>query len=134
MLGSTNAKTKSLQNDFGDNKGAMAPATWYIAIFDGDPTAGGTELTGTGGVARKSVANTTAKWTVSAGQASNAASESHAASTGAWAADGTYAALMSASSGGDLWDVLPLTDPLIVAGAGVVITWDIGDYTVEYAA
>lgn len=41
------------------------PSTWYFALFDGDPEAGGVEPDSTGGYARVAMSNVDAQFTIS---------------------------------------------------------------------
>lgn len=47
------------------------PSTYYVALFDGDPEAGGVEPDSTGGYARLAVANTNAEFTISGDTVTN---------------------------------------------------------------
>lgn len=62
---------KILKGIFGSSKTAEFPATWYIALFDGDPEAGGVEPNSTGNYARLAVANTDAEFTITGDQVVN---------------------------------------------------------------
>lgn len=116
----TAAKTKSLQGDYGTAKGSNAPATVYLAVFADSAFA--TELTGTGGIPRVAISNVDAQLTTTAGVTSNVNAITSSASTGSWASTGTYACLMSTSSGaGDKWDGGALTTAVTVAAAGTVV-------------
>lgn len=125
-LGSATTKGKSLDNDYGAGAGSAAPATHQVAIYDGDPTGGGTELTGTAGVTRVSVTNDSTNWPDSTGGVkANGVAFSHPASTAAWTSAGTYVALVDSVSG-DIWDYKILPSPINVTDAGQVVLWDVG--------
>lgn len=58
-----NAQNVALDAVYGDGKAAGAPSSIEVAMFNGDPDNGGTELTaGVGGYARLVLANTTANF------------------------------------------------------------------------
>ena len=58
-LGSNTARDAVLNATLGSTQAAGIPDPLYLALFNGDPGSGGTELTiGTGGYARKSIAKT----------------------------------------------------------------------------
>jgi hypothetical protein len=116
-----NAKTGSLKNDYGTGHGTSSPATFYVAVFS--DAAMTNELTGTGGIPRIPISNVDAQLATPGTTTSNVNTVNSSASTGAWAATGQYAALMSTASGaGDKWDGGALTNPVTVAGAGTVIS------------
>jgi len=120
------AKGKSLDNDYGSSAGGKAPASHQVAIFNGDPTAGGTELTGTSGVSRLSVTNDGTNWPDSVSDVkSNGVKLDHTASTGAWASSGDYVALIDPVTS-EIWDYKGPIPPISVTGAGQTVSWDIG--------
>lgn len=114
-------KNKVLDACYGSGRATAMPATVYIALFTGDPTSTGVELTsGTGGYTRTSVANDTTHWPLAAsGQKSNGLEIAFPVSTGAWSGTATYWCIMSASTAGEKMDYATLTSPLTVSASGV---------------
>lgn len=130
-LGSTAARNAALDAWYGDDHAANIPDTWWIAIFHGDPRGSGTELTGTGGVPRAEVDNTTANFGPADSQAVfNNTTVTHGTSSGAWTDDGTWVAFMDASSGGNLWHCDRLSEPIEVPAAGYLVEWNPNDLAV----
>lgn len=79
------------------------PSTYYVALFAGDPEAGGLEPDSTGGYARLAVANTDAEFTITGDQVTNANNWAWPTSTAAYQAGRqilTHWALMSATTAG----------------------------------
>lgn len=126
------AANASLDDDFGDSKGAKAPATWYIAIFDSL----GNELTGTGGINRIAVANTGAaagtNWPDASARAkSNGVDVTSSSSTGAWSAAGHTVKLADTASGAaTFWDGGNLSADISIPAAGYSIRFLAGNFTV----
>jgi hypothetical protein len=56
------AQNAGLKAWFGDGRAASVPSSWEVALFNGHPLTGGTELGAAGGYARLVVANTTANF------------------------------------------------------------------------
>lgn len=125
------AANVSLNDDYGDDHGADAPATWYLAFFRDSTFA--TELTTTGGIARIPLPNTSVYWPDAAGgEKSNAGGPvSSAASTGVWAYDATGWALMTAATGGNRGDGGDC-DPVSNETIGTVLTVNDGDLVIAY--
>ena len=61
MIRDTAAQNATLDALLGDARAAGVPASFSLALFDGDPMGDGVEISG-GGYARVTVANTTAVW------------------------------------------------------------------------
>lgn len=87
------------------------PGTWYIAAFNGDPAAGGTEMTSTGSYARRPFPTLASS---SGGLKSSTADVTFATATANWSAIWTHWAIMDASSGGNVWDCGALATPRTV--------------------
>lgn len=116
----TAAKTVDLQGVYGTSRGANAPATMYLAIFADSAFA--TELTGTGGIPRVPISNVDAQFTTTSGVTTNVNAITSSASTGAWGSTGTYACLMSTSSGaGVKYDGGALGSSVTVSAAGTTV-------------
>lgn len=108
------AQSASLDNDYGANAGPNAPADLEVALFNGDPLLGGTELTGDGGYAAVSVPNDGATWPDAAsGGAKTSAVISFPDPTAAWSDTATFFVLRDASTG-DEWDSGVLADVIDV--------------------
>jgi hypothetical protein len=112
-LGTTTAKNAAVNAMFGDAKASGQPATWYVALFVGEPGAGGSEVTG-GSYARSSIANTNAAWgTATAGVKLSLVSVSFPPATADWGTI-THVALFDALTVGNLWDYGALDVPTAV--------------------
>ena len=87
---------------------ATRPTAWYVALFTGAPsdTGGGTEITGNG-YARVATGTITVSGTATTAT-NSAAIEFAAASGGNWGTI-THAAIMDASTGGNMLAWAPLT-------------------------
>lgn len=132
---STYSKGLALDACYGSDKAAIWPDTVYLAFFDGDPTAGGTELTGTAGVTRTAVANNDTNFAAAAdGVKNNAAQWSTSVSSGAWASAADYWAFYDAATGGNLLDSGQLVDgggtptPVAITAANQIIVIPVGDF------
>lgn len=123
-VGSITAKNAYLDATYGSSAalGAGVPSAWYLAFFNGDPVAGGTELTSTGGYQRIMIANTNAVWRVaSAGQKKNAVDIQATPSSGAYSAQITHVAFMDDPNTGNMWDTGALTTPLTVTDPNTMV-------------
>jgi hypothetical protein len=132
---STYSKDLALDACYGANKAAGWPATVYLAFFNGDPTAAGTELTGTGGVARTALANNGTNFGAAAGGIkNNAAQWSTGVSSGAWTDPADHWAFYDALTGGNLLDSGQLVDgggtatTVAVTAANQIIVIPVGDF------
>ena len=140
-LGSTLAKNAALDACYGDDASSVWPATVYLAFFHGDPTSGGTELTGTSGVSRIALANTNTNFApASGGTKANASQWSSTVSSGAWANTADHWALFDASSSGNMFDTGQIVDSggspttLTVGSANVIVIIPIGDWVLTQSS
>lgn len=119
MLGSVAAQNGALAGIFGDNKGSTAPTSFDAHLFEGDPTAGGTELTGTG-YAPVTVTNTSANL----GDPSGGQLGPFSIDFGTGAADwGTPDYWAFTDTSGNFWTVQPIQNPqLIIDGDAVTVS------------
>lgn len=115
------ARNDALACMFGDARSTRAPATWEVALFDGDPLTTGVELTAGGGYAPKAVANTTANWPEPANGAITAAPIDWGTSTGAWSDTATHFVIRRPGTTGQGWYSRALAEAITVAAAGVVV-------------
>ncbi len=110
--------------------GSGTPATRYFALFNGNPTSGGTEASGTG-YARVSVTNNSTNFpAASGGEKTNGTAISFGTvGSGGW---GTfdYVAEMSASSGGSVLTYDAITSRTPIAGDTVEIPAGSYDLTI----
>lgn len=104
MLIDTAAQNKSLDNDYGSTKGANAPAAHEVALFDGDPTQGGTELTSDGGYARVTLTNNGTNWPAASSGAKTSATVTFPTSTDAWSDTATWFVLYDHADSVTAWD------------------------------
>ena len=102
-------------------------STLYLALFVGDPSGAGVEISG-GNYARKSVAAT--DWAAAAsGTLSNSNAITFTQATDVWSASNvTYWALYDASTGGNLkaWDDLPANQQQPIV-SGNTVEFSVGD-------
>jgi len=95
---------------------ASAPAAVYVALFNGDPDSGGTEVTGTVGLTRQAVT-----WgAVAARAVSNSAQISFGTASGSTTA--TFVQLLDAASGGNKLSKKAITSASITPGEQVIIS------------
>lgn len=93
-------ENKILDAFIGDGRAAGMPATVYVALFVGDPEAGGVEVSG-GAYVRQSKASTNANWPAAANsQKSNATTITFPEATASWGTP-THFALMDAVAAGN---------------------------------
>lgn len=131
---STAAQNASLDNDYGATKGAASPANLEVALFNGDPLLGGTELTATGGYVAVTVGNDGTTWPSAATSGGKTTSTiAFATSTDAWSDVATFFVLRDASTG-DQWDSGPLTDEISVETSGTEVTTTITVYYEDLGA
>lgn len=120
-LVSAAAQNASLAMSYGGAKGSSAPTTIEVALFVGDPANGGTELAATGGYAAPTFNNDATTWPDAPADGSiTSALLMIATSTGAFSGVADYFLIRDASTG-DEWDSAPLTSPITVAEAGVIV-------------
>lgn len=106
-----------------------AATTRYIALFNGDPTSGGSEITATVCTNRKSITG----MSVSSGGAKSSTNSANlifttsASGTGTW----NYIGVYDASSGGNLLWYKDITSRTIAVGNGIAI--DAGDLIITSA-
>ena len=120
MIRDTAAQNKSLDNDYGATKGANAPASHALALFAGDPSIDGVELSSMGGYARVTITNNGTNWPAATDGEKVCAAQTFPASTAAWSAEATHWALYG--SDGNWWDCGDLPDVVTVAAAGVTVS------------
>ena len=133
-IGSTQGKNDALDANYGASRSTAFPATVYLALFNGDPTVSGSELSpSTGGYTRLSIPNDATNWgAASSGVKSNLLTLYMPASTGAFNASANYFGFYDASVGGNLLDTGQLLDisnnptTITVSQAGVVIKFAAG--------
>lgn len=129
-LGSDASKNAILDATLGPGQDASVPDPLYLALFNNDPLSGGTELTiGTGNYQR--VAVSAATWNdASAGAKGTNGQIAFPTSTAAWSATATHAALMSASTGGIMWDAGALGASITVSASGTDVLFPAGNIVV----
>lgn len=115
------AQSASLDNDYGASAGANAPVSHEVALFNGDPLLGGTELTSDGGYAAVVVTNNGTNWPGAVDGSTTSALIPFATSTGAWSDTATHFVTRNASTG-DLWDSGLLNDEVTVDAAGIDVS------------
>lgn len=107
------------------------PTTLEIALFSGDPTNGGTELTSAGGYERLVVPNDATTWPDAPADGSiTSAVLEFAVSTDAWSDTANFFQIYDADTG-DAWDSGELADEVSVNEADVPVP---GQITVYYNA
>lgn len=114
------ARNASLAMSYGATKGSSAPTSLEVALFNGDPRNGGTELTPAGGYAPATVPNNGTTWpTAPADGEIVSAAIALPSSTDAWSDTALFWLIRDATTG-DWWDSMPLPgDGITVSGYGV---------------
>lgn len=104
------ARNMALDACYGDARSTRWPASVQLALFNGDPATGGTELTNAGGYSRAVIANSSANFPDAAsGVKTSGTTTQFSPSTGAFSAGFTHWAFIDASS--NLLDSGQVTDP-----------------------
>lgn len=135
-LGSVAARNRLLDDCYGDGHAPGEPATHYLALFVGDPTAAGVELDTTNcpGYTRLPIANTNASWAgATNGSKTTSADLTMAAATGPWSQQPDYMAIMDAPNGGNIGDTGPLASALTIAN-GQAVRFPAGSLTITQPA
>lgn len=124
------AQSAALDALLGDGAAAGVPTAFELALFDGDPRdTHSLELPSTGGYARVTgITNDSTNFPDAVDGAKSSAVFSFAASSGAWAATGTWFVLYDAADSTTAWFFGPLTSAVIVSGAGYVVELSIPIY------
>jgi hypothetical protein len=112
------AQSASLNNDYGANKGVSAPVSHEVALFNGDPVLGGTELAATGGYARVTITNNGTTWPDASAGATTSATVTFPTSTAAWSDTATHFVLYDHADSVTQWDSGLLKDEISVDAAG----------------
>lgn len=119
---------------YGDHRGVNTPDLIDIALFVGDPTTSGTELTGTGGYARVRLGNNST--TFPDALVSNDYKKligipiRFPVSTAAFSGTATYWALFDVATG-DLLDSGTITGSAAVTGSGKILRFDTNTIEIE---
>jgi len=121
-LGSTTAKNIAIRANYGSSRSSLWPSTVTFRLYVGNPTSGGTEMTG-GGYAGVAVANTDANFPVPTTGVLEPATVVFPTSTGAWSA-GAPPTFFAIKDGSTFLDYGPLsTNPgVVTAGQDVTLT------------
>lgn len=129
-LGSVYAQNLSLDSCYGSSHASIWPSTIVMRLYVGDPTAGGVELSSQGGYAAASVANNSTYWpNASGGQQTNGTTITFPTSTAQWSGNPTYFWLTDSVP--NLLDGGPLSTPIVVPGAGYVISFPPGSIIIQ---
>lgn len=115
------AQNAALDALLGSGKAAGVPASWEVALFAGDPSNGGTELTSTGGYARVTVANDTAHWPAATSGEKTSTPVTFPTSTAAWSATATHFLLIDQADHTTKWFPGQLADDVVVSASGAVV-------------
>lgn len=121
MLSSTIAQNVSLDAMYGANKATIAPGSFHLALYAGDPNLGGVELTATGGYARVTVTNNGTNFPAATSGRKTTTAQTFPTSTGAWSAVATHWGFLDAVSG-DLYDTGALLEEVDVTATGQTAT------------
>lgn len=123
-LGSTAnpaARNMALDACYGDARSTRWPASVQLALFNGDPTAAGVELTSAGGYARPVIANSSTNFPdATGGVKTSGTTVQFAASTGAFSSGFNYWAFIDGS--GNLLDSGQVTDPNTAAPITITVS------------
>lgn len=112
------ASVYALPMILGPDASSLAPTTWDVPLFDGDPRGDGVELDSTGGYARGSITNAS-DWDLTSNPGIGWASVTFDTSTGDWSATAYFAALANPAHDGVWWFVQELADPITITASGV---------------
>lgn len=119
-------QNRSLDLYYGANKGSIASPSHEVALYAGDPLAGGVEMDSAGGYARPVIDNDGTGWPGAVGGATTSANVVWGVSTDEWTVAGSPAVAthfqLFASDTGDAGDSGQLDTPLSVGAAGAVVT------------
>lgn len=111
----------SLAMRYGADKGALAPVNLAIALFAGDPRTDGIEFDLTGGYTPSLVDNDATTWPDAPSARTIISVPVPFVATGPWTADSIPAAAthfgIRDADTDDLWDVMPLDEPVTVLDA-----------------
>ena len=119
-IGSVTGQNVALAGRYGDNRGSDADSSLIARLWDGDPTAGGSEITGTG-YAPITLANTTANFgTPSGGQLGPIVLDYGTAGADDWI-EPFYVSFED--TGGNLYDYGEIANPAVInSGDPVSVT------------
>lgn len=115
MIRDIGPRNASLANDYGATKGPNAAASHQFAVFEGDPSVDGVELTG-GGYARVTLPNDGTVWPAPVGGQLTITVDLPL--TGEPTGIGDHFALFDAADGTSCWDTGPLSTDLLYTAAG----------------
>ena len=106
----------------GDNHASTTPSAFQLALFDGDPTQGGVELTSSGGYARVvSIANNSTNFPAADTGVKTGAAQAFADSTDAYSAIGTYWVLFDDANPTVAWFYGALSELVNVTASGTAV-------------
>ena len=114
----TAAQNAVLDSILGDGAGASMPSSFEVALFNGHPLLGGTELTSDGAYARVTIANDTATWPDASSGAKLSAVVVFATSDDAWSDTASHYLLFDAADSSTRFFAGRLSDEVNVSDAG----------------
>ena len=120
-LVSVEAQNVSLDAMYGAGKAAGAPASLQLALFAGDPSIDGTELTSTGGYAAVTVTNNGTNFPAATSGRKTVAVQTFPTSTAAWSDVATHWALRNPTTS-ELYDTGALLEEIDVSASGQTAT------------
>lgn len=103
---------------FGNGRAASMPSSWEVALFNGHPLLGGTELTSTGGYVRLVVANSSANFPDPTVGVVQSVPLTWGAPSGAWSDVATHFLLIDHADSTSRWYVGALGQAIDITGAG----------------
>lgn len=115
------AQNAGLDALLGDGAAASIPTTWEIALFNGDPQAGGTEITSAGGYVRPVVPNDSATFPDAVDGEKLSAIIDVDAPSGPWSDTVTHFLLIDGGDSTTQWFPGTLADPLTVFGTETAV-------------
>lgn len=122
------AQNAALDALLGSGHAAGVPSSWEVALFAGDPTNGGTELTSAGGYARVTVSNDTAHWPAASGGMKSSMPINFPTPTAAWSDVATHFLLISAADHSTQWFPGLLSEPVGVFGTELGVSVSLSLY------
>ena len=112
----TPAQNATLDAMFGDNRGATMPTSFEVALYDGHPLSGGTEVSG-GGYVRPVVANNSTNFPAAVDGLKTSAGVPITDPTGAWSDTVTHWLLIDAADSTTEYVPGLLTEELSIDGS-----------------
>lgn len=122
------AQSAALDALLGDNRGVTMPTSFEVALFNGDPQLGGSELTSDGGYVRVTVANDSTTFPAAVSGQKVSAVIAFATSSDAWSDTATHYLLYDAADSTTAWFPGRLLDEVSVDDADTDVAVQLAAY------